>query len=113
MRKNGAFFSEMVYIRYGALRSSLERLTKDLADGPKATEDEMEWIYDIIRGPLFRFGPDKEQRLPGLGSFLKDELGSYITAVVSAAHHEYPEFLREMLHNDPEALLRAAKRSRK
>jgi hypothetical protein len=79
---NGAFFSRRVYDWYGRLRQLLEQLSADLA-GRMATDQEIACLYDIIRGPV---GPSGSTRLPGLGSYLKDELGSYVTVIVSAAY---------------------------
>ena len=84
--KHGAFFSNAVYAWYGALRSYLEEMTVDLATGRTATPDEIARLYDIIRGPVL---PTGDKRGPGLGSYIKDELGSYVTLIVSAMHpHE-------------------------
>jgi hypothetical protein len=65
----------------------------------------MQRIYDIIRGPTILSG-----QAPGLGTFLKNELGSYITAAIS--YDEYPEYIRKALDN-PEVLIAAAERSRR
>jgi len=81
--KNGAFFSEKVYQWYGELRNRLETLARELRDGREATQDEIGRLYDIIRGPIKSAGDARE---PGLGSYIKDELGSYVTLIVSALH---------------------------
>jgi hypothetical protein len=47
---------------------------------------------------------------PGLGSVIKDELGSYITAVVSATHSGYPEDMHTLIQN-PEGLLKLRHKS--
>jgi hypothetical protein len=80
--KNGAFFSQTVYDHYSELRTALEHLTKDLASGRQATREEVDALYEIIRGVTLPSG----ERAAGLGTYIKDELGSYITTVVSAAH---------------------------
>lgn len=99
---SGAFFSDVIYRWYGALRSRLETLVSELQER-NVTEDEMAEIYDVIRGPKVKFC-DEEVQAPGLGSLIKDELGSFITAVVSARHSNYPEEWRDLLA-DPESLL--------
>jgi hypothetical protein len=72
----------MVYEWYGRLRSFLEQMSKRLAIGSTARPDEIARLYDIIRRPIL---PTGDQRAPGLGSFIKDELGSsYVTLIVSA-----------------------------
>lgn len=81
--KNGAFFSKRVYEWYGLLRTSLEDLSGRLAAGGVATREDIERLYDIIRGPIL---PSGDERDPGLGSYIKDELGSYVTLIVSATH---------------------------
>jgi hypothetical protein len=80
--RNGAFFSNTIYKWYGLLRAHLEDLRRDLADGRQANEQEVAKLYNIIRGPLDSSG--KQQ--PGLGSYIKDELGSYVLTIVSARH---------------------------
>ena len=69
----------------------------------------MDEIYAVIRGPHIRLDGGMIQA-PGLGSVIKDELGSYVTAVVSATHSEYPNKLRELLQN-PEGLLKMRHKS--
>jgi hypothetical protein len=80
--KNGAFFSQRIYEQYGKLRTALEHLTHSLAQGREATEREMAEIFDIIRGTTLSSG----ERAAGLGTYIKDELGSYVTAIVSSSH---------------------------
>jgi hypothetical protein len=104
--KNGVFFSERVYRWYGALRNELQKLMKDLGNGREATEDEMQRIYDIIRGPEM-----PGDQWPGLGTFLKNELGSYISAAISR-DTEHPEDIRKLL-DDPDMLINVAQRIRK
>jgi hypothetical protein len=81
--KNGAFFSDQIYEWYGNLRNLLETWTKTFSDGHNGTSEELEQLWAVIRGPMKSSG---EERHPGLGSFIKDELGSYITAIVSARY---------------------------
>lgn len=70
--KNGALFSEEVYRWYGKLRTFLEDLTRQLSTGRLATSEEVAQLYSIIRG--------------GLGTSIKNELGSYVTLIVSATY---------------------------
>jgi hypothetical protein len=108
---NGAFFSERVYRWYGLLRSLLENLTVALSTGREANEMEIELLYDIIRGPMLSeeiqaLGTDINQA-PGLGSYIKDELGSYIIAGVSSvfdssAMYERPPYDANEIANDIE-----------
>ena len=81
--KNGAFFSNRVYDWYGRLRTFLDELSTELSSGRLADHKEVAKLYDIIRGPL---QPSGHSRDPGLGSFIKDELGSYISSVISATY---------------------------
>jgi hypothetical protein len=61
-------------------------MAKELATGRMASRDEIARLYDIIRRPML---PAGAKRGPGLGSYIKDELGSYVTLIVSATHpHE-------------------------
>jgi hypothetical protein len=80
--KNGAFFSERVYEQYGKLRTLLEGLTHSLAKGDEASDPEMAQLFDLIRGTTLPSG----ERAAGLGTYIKDELGSYLTAFVSSSH---------------------------
>ena len=63
-------------------RVALEHVTKALASGRQATREEVDALYEIIRGVTLPSG----ERAAGLGTYIKDELGSYITTVVSATH---------------------------
>jgi hypothetical protein len=104
---NGAFFSDRVYRWYGLLRSLLENLTVSLATGREANDVEVSLLYDIIRGPII----DEGIQAPGLGSYIKDELGSYIIASVSAIfdnsatyeRHSYATELEELARNNIES----------
>jgi hypothetical protein len=80
--KNGAFFSDRVYEQYGKLRTVLERLTRSLAGRCEATDQEMAELFDLIRGTTLASG----ERAAGLGTYIKDELGSYLTAFVSSSY---------------------------
>jgi hypothetical protein len=62
-------------------------------------------MYAIIRGPEIRLADGTTTQSPGLGSIIKDELGSYVVAAISATHSDYPEEVRKLIEN-PEALLR-------
>jgi hypothetical protein len=81
--KNGVFFSTPVYDAFGELRTFLERLCARLSNGAAATPADIEELYAIIRGRVL---PGAERRTAGLGSYLKDELGSYVTSIVSVMH---------------------------
>jgi hypothetical protein len=81
--KTGAFFSVRVYHWFVELRALLEELRQTLMDGGVASEAGIDRLYDVIRGPM---KPSGDSREPGLGSFIKDELGSYVLAIVSAEH---------------------------
>jgi hypothetical protein len=82
--KNGAFFSERVYKWYGFLRTFLESSSNALIDR-EATNAEIDLLYDIIRGPAYK-NDGSISRLAGLGTYIKDELGSYVTAIASATY---------------------------
>jgi hypothetical protein len=106
--KNGVFFTEQIYKFYALLRNHLEKLSKGLATARTATDEEIAELYDIIRGPIL----DEKVQLPGLGSFLKDELGSYVAVAASYRHNNpYSEQELELIEN-PERVLRLVKRKR-
>lgn len=81
--KTGAFFSVRVYHWFVELRALLEELRQKLAGGGVTSEADVNRLYEVIRGPM---KPSGDARDPGLGSYIKDELGSYVLAVVSAEH---------------------------
>ena len=105
MQRTAHSSPKTVYSWYGCLRSRLELLAKSIEDGTHATDSEIAEIYDIIRGPTIPLSNGKEWQSPGLGSVIKDELGSYITAIVSATHSGYSEESRKLIQN-PELLLK-------
>jgi len=81
--KQGAFFSQRVYDWNGKLRAFLEDFRMELAPGITAPHGEIQKLYDIIEGPRLPSGYDRGH---GLGTYIKDELGSYITPTVSTMH---------------------------
>ena len=99
---NGAFFSDRVYRWYGLLRSLLENLTVALTTGRKANEVEVSLLYDIIRGPSL----SPNFQAPGLGSYIKDELGSYIIASVSVVFDNSATYEQNPVANEIEKLAR-------
>jgi hypothetical protein len=86
---NGAFFSNVVYVWYGILRSFLEELLKneDFAIKGEASKKQEAKLYAIIRGPEIQLKGEKHL-FPGLGSVIKDELGSYIVSAISVTHSD-------------------------
>lgn len=94
--------------KHGLLHSDLEKLSKELRHGHEATAEEIARIFEIVNGPMHI----ENVQSPRLGSFIKGELGSYITAAVSFTHqHPYPEEVRDLL-DKPEKLLAVAARIR-
>jgi hypothetical protein len=81
--KNGAFFSNKVYESYGDLRGHLESLRSRLRHGGHVTDEDIEKLYAIIRGPI---KPSGDSRGPGLGSWMKNELGAEVETFTSVLH---------------------------
>lgn len=79
----GVLFSQSVYSSFADLRNFLYELEERLRDGGTATEEDIERIDGVISGPL---NEAKTKRGPGLGSYMKDDLGSYRTIAISARH---------------------------
>lgn len=85
---HGVFFSEPVYAWFGTLRRTLYEIeTRLRGTGEVATEQEIEAIDGVISGPL---KPCGTERFPGLGTALKDDLGSYLRTPLSAAPAKRP-----------------------
>ena len=80
---NGVFFSQPVYESFHDLRTCLIDIKHRLAGGGAASPDELNSLYAIIRGPYSR--PDGSHSY-GLGTKMKDDLGSYVTPIASASH---------------------------
>ena len=74
----GVFFSSDVYAAYGSLRDCLVFIIRNFeANTPLKPQEMEEQIYNVIRG---------ENGRPGLGSWLKDDLASYVPPIVSNVH---------------------------
>lgn len=79
----GILFSQSVYSSFADLRNILHDLEARLKDGGTATEEDLEKIDRVISGPL---NDIKTKRGPGLGTHMKDELGSYRNIAISTKH---------------------------
>jgi uncharacterized membrane-anchored protein YhcB (DUF1043 family) len=84
--QNGAFFSNTVYRWYGDLRDHVVSIRDKLSDGGSASDDDVRILYDIIRGPMI---PGKPVRSPGLGSYIKNELGAEIPTFTSVLYEDW------------------------
>jgi len=80
--RNGVFFSNRVYREYGKLRDLLVDIRARVGENEAATAAQVEAMYSIIMGVP---QPDGG-RAPGLGSYLKDDLGSYVDSASSALY---------------------------
>jgi len=69
----GVFLSQPAYNCFAELRGLLIEIDFKLSRGKIASEHEMETLDNIILG---------KENSPGLGSFLKDDLGSYSVAAI-------------------------------
>ncbi len=58
-------------------------LEVQMKEGGTATEEDLEMIDSVISGPI---NDIKNMRDPGLGSHMKDDLGSYRNIAISAKH---------------------------
>ena len=79
--RHGVLFSQDVYTSYSGLRWHVEGIERKLREGGLASAEDIEEIDAHISGPLKEGGAS---RASGLGSHMKDDLGSYRTAAISA-----------------------------
>ena len=70
---HGVFLSQPAYNSFNELRGLLIEMDFKLSRGKIASEDEMGKLDDIILG---------KENYPGIGAFLKDDLGSYSIAAI-------------------------------
>ncbi len=77
----GVLFSQDVYSAYAALRDVLYDLEFKLRNGGVASDEDIEVIDGIISGPL---NDSRTKRDKGLGTYMKDDLGSYRKLFISA-----------------------------
>lgn len=71
----GLFFSQDLYEHFNQYRAALLKINNDFAAGHEVSKEDLNNLETIITG---------KDRRPGLASYLKDDLGSYREAIITA-----------------------------
>lgn len=88
----GVFFSDNVYLAYGALRNKLDEVEAATRAGGVAKREHILEIYAIIRAR-------DEWDGRGLGTFMKDDLGGFLLGAISMRRKDDQIRYKQAMHS--------------